>query len=114
MVEMWENASLDYENLMFTKETRSREVPYRQRYPGRQAGLSFALDPGLSEYHCTNTDSEGFLMNINVPLDKPKMVDKAIAISTHSEVFVGIRPEVAMSDEAIKSFSLVKLVNMFQ
>lgn len=97
---------MTYDNLMFT-EGDDRPFPYRQLYPGRQAGLSVVLDPDLDEYKCTNTDSEGFMLGLNVPIDMPKMKDNGIAIRTRSEVYVGMRPEITLSDEALKTFPLV-------
>lgn len=102
----WLAAELTYDNLIFTKG-EYRPYPHRQLYPGRQAGLSIVLDPDLDEYKCTNTDSEGFMLGLNVPLDMPKMKDNAIPIRTGSEVYVGMRPEITLSDEAVKTFPLV-------
>lgn len=94
---------------MFTKETKNRSVPYRQRYPGRSAGLSILLDPDLDDYFCTNTDSEGYIMGVNVPLDFPRMRDNGIAIQTTAEIFVGLKPEVTMSHDSISGFPIVIL-----
>ncbi len=92
---------------MFTEKTINRTVPYRQRYPGRSAGLSILLDPDMDEYFCTNTDSEGFIMGINVPLDFPRMKDNGIAVQTNSEIFVALKPEVTMSHASIKNLPVV-------
>lgn len=108
IVKEWERANLKYDNLMFTSDEQTN-VPYRQQFPGRQAGLSVVLDPDIRNYKCTNTDSEGYMLGLNVPLDMPKMKDNGIAIKTNSEVFVGIRPEIMLSHEAIRTFPLVKI-----
>lgn len=92
---------------MFTEETINRSHPYRQKYPGRSAGLSLLLNPDLDEYFCTNTDSEGFILGINVPLDFPRMKDNGIALRTDSEIFVSVRPDITMSDATVKSFPQV-------
>lgn len=46
---------INYENLIFTSETKGRRHPFRQLYPGREGGLSILLDPDLDEYLCTST-----------------------------------------------------------
>lgn len=112
VLKMWKDANLSYENLMFTKETANRSVPYRQRYPGRSSGLSIMVDPDLDEYFCTNTDSEGFIMGVNVPLDFPRIKDNGIAMQTDSEIFVGLTPDITMSHDSISEFPVVSEQNL--
>lgn len=104
----WNTTVKDYDNLLFTPETANRKYPYRQVYPGRSAGLSVLLDPDLSEYYCTNTDSLGFVVALNVPLAFPRMRDNGIAVPTSSEVFVSMRPEINLADKSTKKFGLKK------
>lgn len=109
IIESWKQADIDIDNLIATGEDKDkREYPRRQKYPGRGGGLSILLEPDLDEYFCTNTDSEGYIVSINVPLDFPRMRDNGIAIGTNKEVFINVNPEITMSDDSIKKFSLEK------
>lgn len=107
-VQEWKDADIHYDNLILENDHAERKYPFKQQYPGRGAGLSVILDPDLDEYYCTNTDSEGFVVALNVPLDFPRMRDNGIAIRTNSEVFMSVRPEITLPDETIKQFPLNK------
>lgn len=54
-VQEWSDADLDYDKLVFTKQTTNRKYPLRQVYPGKESGLSILLNPDVDEYFCTNT-----------------------------------------------------------
>ncbi len=108
-VEAWKEADVSMDNLIIVDESEAemRKYPRRQKYPGRGAGLSILLDPDLDEYYCTNTDSEGFMISVNVPLDFPRIKENGIAVRTNSEVFINVKPEVTMSEDSTKNFNLV-------
>lgn len=62
----------------------------------------------MDDYFCTNTDSDGFVLGLNVPIDYPRLKDNGIAIRTSTESFVSVSPEITMSEESVKSFNLDK------
>ncbi len=104
----WEQANINYDNILLDKPGFRRQYPLRQFFPGRSAGLSILLDPHMDDYYCTSTDSEGFVLGLNVPIDYPRMKDNGQAIRTSTESFVSVYPEITMSDESAKSFDLEK------
>ena len=120
---------------LFLDENFANEYPRRQWRAGKTYGLSVLLNPNLEEYFCSASDSKGFRVSVdlhtkfmncqvssqnficpqmvaNLPIEFPQVMDFGIALPPQSEVFVGLRPDIVMSEQAIFRSPLVSFSNL--
>lgn len=48
-------------------------------------------------------------MGTHLPIDYPKLKETGFAIATGQETFVGVHPEITMTEDSVSSFVLVKI-----
>lgn len=103
-------ANLTSSNLIASGESIQRKVPRAQKYSGRSGGLSFLLHSDLNQYVCSSTSSKGFVLEANSPIDYTKLRETGIAIAIGEETFIGIQPQITMTEDSLGSFSTVVLL----
>jgi hypothetical protein len=66
VVEAWSKWNID-KNLIDESGNHKDglELPRHQEKAGMNTGLSFLINPQLSQYHCTGQDSAGFRVPLN-------------------------------------------------